>query len=253
LHAQVIGTFSWQTQPFCNVVTVTVIQLGGVFQLTGNDSLCGAGSAPVAGTAVSSGNAVAFGFTVVLSSGRAAHISAAINLVTFSGTWSDADGNTGAFVFAGNSGGSPRPVPASAASITVNQFSAAIYGGTGAANTIARSDHMHDDRYFTRAELSGLSAAVGGGNGQGVGGSICTGAGIEIFIKNGLGELVNARFSFIVPEFGYGQIRSDGSIRTSSANLTSVQHPSPGAYCLVFTSTPGPQAEATVVSIHAER
>jgi hypothetical protein len=110
--AQVIGSFPWQTQPYCNVVTVTVIQQGPVFQLVGSDNLCGSGSAPVTGTAVASGANVAFGFTVALSSGRAGQISAAINLTTLSGTWSDADGNTGNFVFGGNTGGSPRPSPA---------------------------------------------------------------------------------------------------------------------------------------------
>ena len=36
--AQVIGSFSWQTQPYCNVVTVTVVQQGANFQLSGSDN-----------------------------------------------------------------------------------------------------------------------------------------------------------------------------------------------------------------------
>jgi hypothetical protein len=253
---QVIGTFSWQTQPYCNVLTLTVIQQGAVYQLLGTDNLCGAGNAPVSGTAVPSAGGVAFGLTVSLSSGRASQISAAINLITLSGTWADADGNTGPLVFAGNSGGSPRPAPAASSSIMVNQFAASVYGGSGSATTLARSDHTHDDRYFTQSQLAGLSAAVSGGNGEGVGNTICTGTsnGVEVFIKNGLGTLVNARFSFIVPGFSHGQIRADGSIRTSTANLVSVQHPAAGQYCLVFSTSPGQTAaEATVVSIHAER
>lgn len=39
--AQMVGTFSWQTQPYCNVVSVTVVQQGGSFQLTGVDKLSG--------------------------------------------------------------------------------------------------------------------------------------------------------------------------------------------------------------------
>lgn len=255
-QAQVIGSFTWQTQPHCNVVTLTVIQQGGLFQLAGSDNLCGTGSAPVTGTAVAAaGGSAALGFTIALSSGRAAHITAIINLLTLSGTWADGDGNTGTFLFGGNTGGSPRPAPASASTILVTQFSSSVYGGTGVAPTIARSDHTHDDRYFTQTQLSGLNAAVRGGNGEGVGGNICTlPNGIEIFIRDGFGQPVNARFSFIVPGFAHGQIRSDGSIRTGTANLTSVQHPSTGAFCLVFNAAPGQvAAEATLVSIHAEQ
>jgi hypothetical protein len=233
-----------------------VIQQGGLYQLLGTDNLCGGGNAPVSGTAVPSGGGVAFGLTVSLSSGRVAQISAAINLITLSGTWADADGNTGPLLFGGNTGGSPRPTPASATSITVNQFAASVYGGGGSATTVARSDHAHDDRYFTQSQLTGLSAAVSGGNGEGVGGNICSGTsnGVEVFIKNSLGALVDARFSFIVPGFSHGQIRSDGSIRSSLPNLVSVQHPAVGQYCLVFSTSPGQvAAEATVVSVHAER
>lgn len=67
--AQILGSFSWQMQPYCNVVTFTVIQQGALYQLAGTDSLCGGGSAPVTGTAVLAGGNVALGFTVSLSSG----------------------------------------------------------------------------------------------------------------------------------------------------------------------------------------
>ena len=52
-EAQPIGTFSWQLQPFCNVVTVTVTQQGGVYTLDGYDDQCGAPTvASVVGTAI---------------------------------------------------------------------------------------------------------------------------------------------------------------------------------------------------------
>ncbi|MEZ5417798.1 MAG: hypothetical protein R2708_10695 [Vicinamibacterales bacterium] len=150
--AQVIGTFSWQTQPYCNVITVQVIQQGPLYQLTGSDNLCGTGTAPVTGTAVPAGGAVVFGLTAALPSGRAAQISASISLATVSGTWADADGHTGAFAFAASTGGSLRPAPAPATAITAAQFSPTIYEGTGVATTLARSDHDHDTRYYTRPE-----------------------------------------------------------------------------------------------------
>lgn len=155
--AQVIGTFSWQTQPYCNVVTVQVVQQGPLYQLVGTDDLCGAGTAPVTGTAVPAGGSVIFGMTAALPSGRPAHVSATISLATVSGTWSDADGHSGAFAFGAATGGSPRPAPASAAAITANQFAPTVYAGTGAATTVARSDHDHDARYYTKAQSDAQS------------------------------------------------------------------------------------------------
>lgn len=117
-HAQVVGTFSWQTQPHCNRVTLTLTQQGAVYQLTGVDDQCGAGSAPVYGTALATTSGVNLGFSVALGTGRTSHLSASVSLATVSGTWADGDGNAGAFVFNGAaSGGSPRPAPAAIAAL----------------------------------------------------------------------------------------------------------------------------------------
>lgn len=156
--AQPIGTFTWQTQPYCNVLTVTVVQHGGVYQLLGADNLCGAGTAPLTGTAVPTASGVAFGMTVALPTGRTGHLSAAITLAGLSGTWTDADGTSGPLTFAAATGGAPRPVPATAAVIGVSQLAPGIYGGSGVAATVARSDHLHDDRYYTEGETTALLA-----------------------------------------------------------------------------------------------
>ena len=156
--AQTIGTFTWQTQPYCNVLTLTVIQQGAGYQLVGADNQCGAAPAPVSGTALLSGSGVAFGVSVALGSGRTAHLSATINLGSLSGTWIDTDGNTGPFAFGVSNGGSARPEPAGATQITSTQLAPSIFGGTGSAATVARSDHTHDDRYFTEGETSTLLA-----------------------------------------------------------------------------------------------
>ena len=48
--AQPIGTFRWQLQPFCNVVTVNVTQQGAVYTMDGYDDQCGATRrAPIVG------------------------------------------------------------------------------------------------------------------------------------------------------------------------------------------------------------
>ncbi len=50
--AQAIGTFRWQLQPFCNVLTVNVAQSGQLYTLDGFDDQCGSGQrAGVVGTA----------------------------------------------------------------------------------------------------------------------------------------------------------------------------------------------------------
>ena len=100
-EAQVIGTFSWQTQPYCNRLLLTVVQQRGTYQLVGTDDQCGAASAPVTGAAVPAGTDAAIGVSIALGTGQAAHLSATISLSTLSGTWSDADGNTGVFAFSG--------------------------------------------------------------------------------------------------------------------------------------------------------
>ena len=41
-EAQPLGTFSWQLQPFCNVVTVNITQLGAFYTMDGFDDQCGA-------------------------------------------------------------------------------------------------------------------------------------------------------------------------------------------------------------------
>jgi hypothetical protein len=66
-EAQVVGTFSWQTAPYCNVVTMTVVQQGGLYQLAGSDNLCGAGTAVVTGSAIPTATGAALGFGAALS------------------------------------------------------------------------------------------------------------------------------------------------------------------------------------------
>lgn len=113
--AQPLGTFRWQMQPFCNVVTVVVTQQGGQFLLDGTDDQCGAPQlAGVRGVAFQNpSGSVGFGLTIVTApGGTAAHVDAAISLTTLSGTWRDDAGNSGPYIFTPGAGvpGAPRPV-----------------------------------------------------------------------------------------------------------------------------------------------
>jgi hypothetical protein len=110
--AQSLGTFRWQTEPYCNVLTLTVMQQGGVYTLNGFDDQCGgAPRAPVTGTAVlNDDGTIQLGLTIVTApEGTSVHLTVPLDSRTFSGTWVDDGGNSGTFAFGANTGGSPRP------------------------------------------------------------------------------------------------------------------------------------------------
>lgn len=112
--AQVVGTFRWQLAPYCNVVTLTVVQNGPVaFSLHGTDDQCGAPQyAAVSGSAhLNPDGTAAIAFTVVRPDGLAMPASATINLTTLAGGWLDEWSTRGTFVFnPASSSGSPRPI-----------------------------------------------------------------------------------------------------------------------------------------------
>ncbi len=116
--AQPLGTFRWRTEPYCNVVTVTVTQNAGVYTLDGFDEQCGGNPRlPVHGIAVLQANgSITLGFDVVtIPGGTPVSIEAGISPSSLSGTWRDSAGNSGDFTFnpASTGGAGPRtgPVP----------------------------------------------------------------------------------------------------------------------------------------------
>ena len=115
--AQPLGSFRWQLQPYCNVVTVTVNQDRGIYTLDGYDDQCGATQrAGVVGTAfVDPDGTVGLGFTTVTAPGGVpAQVNAIISVVTGNGTWRGGAGGAGSFVLTpGPSiGGSTKPIVA---------------------------------------------------------------------------------------------------------------------------------------------
>ena len=115
--AQPLGTFRWRTEPYCNVVTVTITQTNGVYTLDGFDEQCGGNPhLPVHGIAVPQANgSITLGLNVIIVPGATpVAIEAGISPSSLSGTWRDNAGNSGAFTFNPTStGGGPRtgPVP----------------------------------------------------------------------------------------------------------------------------------------------
>lgn len=127
--AQTIGTFRWQQQPYCNVLTLTITQIGAAYRLEGTDDGCGAPrQASVVGLAFLNPNGtVGMGLTVVTNDGAGSggaplHLDAAISLTSLSGTWRDNTGQTGAWVFtaAAGTGGAARPAPVLAPGIVTS-------------------------------------------------------------------------------------------------------------------------------------
>ncbi len=147
--AQPVGTFRWQLQPFCNVVTVAITQNGAVYRLEGTDDQCGNGAdaASVTGTAFPNADgSIGLGLNIVTTpGGRPVHVEAEISLGTFSGTWRDSVGSSGTFALtpgAGN-GGTARPLPSTGgslpAAIVLRQDGGFVAGGAPNVGTIPAS------------------------------------------------------------------------------------------------------------------
>jgi hypothetical protein len=105
---------------------------------------------------------IALGVSIVTPSGATAQISTTLDPATVSGSWADADGHSGAFAFNPPTlAGVPRPAPTTSGLVTSAQLAASIFAGTGGATTVARSDHLHDDRYYTKPQTDVVVAAAG--------------------------------------------------------------------------------------------
>lgn len=113
--AQVFGTLSWQMQPFCNTVTLTLSVLPSGFTLHGFDDRCGAGmrAGAVGAATFNPDGTVGLHFTLAASpAASAVQVTTVVNPATGQGTWADSEGNGGAFVLSGATGGlPPRPSP----------------------------------------------------------------------------------------------------------------------------------------------
>ena len=106
-------TLTWQMQPFCNRIAVTLTPTTTGFMLHGFDDLCGAGArASVVGTAVLNPNGTAgVNFVVIPAPGApGVQVAGVVSPATAQGTWSDSFGNGGTFVANGATPGLPvRP------------------------------------------------------------------------------------------------------------------------------------------------
>ena len=131
VHAQSLGTFTWQLTPYCNRVVAEVTQNGPHFEIDGFGDRCGAAQrAPLSGIATPNPDGtIGFGLTIVTLGGTAVHVDARMSLATLNGPWFDSAGNGGTFVLGGPGGGSPRPA-AGLSTTTLAVSGAGAIGGT---------------------------------------------------------------------------------------------------------------------------
>lgn len=153
--AQPVGTYRWQLQPNCNIVTLNVTQQGAVYALDGFDDQCGAPTrASIVGTAfLNPDGSVGIGLTTVLTpGGTPVHVDARIHLASLGGPWRDSAGNSGTFVLTpgAGTGGPPRPVAPSGVapgSITAAQLApGAVSGTTIIDGSITSADLLDEPR-----------------------------------------------------------------------------------------------------------
>lgn len=165
VDAQTVGTFRWQQQPYCNVFTLVVTQVGAAYRLEGTDDQCGAArQAAVTGLAFPNPNGtIGLGLTAVTNNGAGTggaplHLDVTISLATVSGTWRDNTGQTGAWTFVpgGGLGGSARPAPVLAPGIVTT---------TSVAAAAVTTEKLADGAITTAKLADGTVATVDLANG----------------------------------------------------------------------------------------
>jgi hypothetical protein len=135
VSAQPLGVFRWQQLPYCNVLTLNVVQAGAVYQLDGTDDQCGAGTrAAVTGMAFPNPDStIGVGLAIVTTPGGVPlHLDATISLASLGGTWRDSTAASGAFVFTPGA-----PVPGAARPVPKPAFPAGLTVGGGTISDLA--------------------------------------------------------------------------------------------------------------------
>lgn len=122
--AQTFGTLVWQTQPYCNRLSLTLTNTPGGFTVAGTDDGCGAArKATVTGALVLNADGTA-GLRISIAptdGARAVDLSATVSTAHGSGTWSDSVGQGGALVLGGAVGGLPvRPATPTPTDVAAN-------------------------------------------------------------------------------------------------------------------------------------
>ncbi len=163
-HAQTLGTYAWQLQPYCNVVTLTVTQNGSVYTLDGWDDQCGAAQkAPlVGGATLNPDGSIGFGLHITtVPGGVPVSLDARISVASLSGPWSDSAGNAGTLAFAASSGGSPRPAGSGVNPALVQSRISGTCAAGQAMRGIAQDGSVTCETLGAGGDITSVSAGVG--------------------------------------------------------------------------------------------
>ena len=163
--AQPIGTYKWQMQPYCNVLTLAVTQNGTVFTLDGVDDLCGAGPASAVGTAFfKPDGTVGMGLHLVTTPGAApVHVTVVLNAATIGGKWTDSGGHSGTFLFNPTPpvAGAPRPAVGGEHTHAMGAGSTAVGQGALQAITTGENNTALGHYALSTNTLGSRNTAVG--------------------------------------------------------------------------------------------
>ncbi len=135
----------------------------------------------------------------------------------------------------------------------INESTLGVVPSATSATSAANADKLDNKDSL---EFSATNQTVRVGIENGVGNNAGCASGVAVVVRDGQGNPVDHRFTMQlfagatnVP--AYAQIRSDGSIRNGSANVTAVSHTTDsGIYCVTVTNATQAQEESTVVSAH---
>jgi hypothetical protein len=261
-QGQTVGTFKWQLLPYCNVLTLTVIQMGGTYTLNGTDDQCGAptGKASAVGIAFQNPTgSIGMGVTLVTPTGGTpvpVHVDASIVLGSLSGTWRDSTGNSGSFIFTPLAGipGAPRPVSPSGlapGSITAIQLAPSSVGAAQLAPAAVTATALADDS-ITAAKIADRPRAAISDLGSGYTLSANDG------VANSLSLTVPSSGKIVVTASGYFNLNATNLVNNGVCSLTTgqssstldgvhvleylslVSHRTPFSLTRGFTVAPGP-------------
>jgi hypothetical protein len=216
--AQALGTFRWQLQPYCNVVTLNVSGTGAIYRLEGTDDQCGGGPASTVGTAFPNlDGSIGLGLTIVSTPGAApVHVDATIQLPHLNGTWRDSAGSQGNLVLTNGpgTGGTPRATTGTIGASAVNpaevQLRVAGTCATGQAMQTVQQDGSVTCGAIGTGTITRVTAGVGlvgGGSSGEVTVGLRTTATGAIDFSNSAGLAASAPWNATgsIPESGAGK------------------------------------------------
>ena len=190
-----LGTFRWQTLPFCNVLTLSVTITASAYRLEGTDDQCGGAPASAIGMGYPKADGTyGVGLTLIFASAVALHVDATILPgAGFNGSWTDSVGRSGTLFFtpAAVTGGPVRPVVAPL--INYGSTVAQPPGGTdrGLSATVATDTGTPDDAAALFGRFGGALALASPAS-AGVHGESSASVGVLGLTDTGLGVVGGA-------------------------------------------------------------